>query len=74
MKRYMKGCQVFAMNMEKKLNDKVPSVEDCTVMKEFEDVFKDLSGFPPKRDIYFYITIIPRAPTISKTPYRMSMI
>jgi hypothetical protein len=35
--------------------DKVPNIEDYAVLKEFEDVFKEISGFPPKRDIDFSI-------------------
>jgi hypothetical protein len=47
-KSYRKGCQVFAVHMEEAPEDKVPSVEDCTVLKEFEDVFKEISGFHQK--------------------------
>jgi hypothetical protein len=41
-KSYMKGCHVFATHMEEKPKDKVPSVEYCVVLKEFEDVFKEI--------------------------------
>jgi hypothetical protein len=47
--------------MEETPKDKVPNIEDYTVLKEFEDVFKEILGFPPKR-------IAP----VSNTPYRMS--
>jgi hypothetical protein len=50
----------------------VPNIEDYAVLKEFEDVFREISGFPPKRDIDFSINLMPRATPISKTPYRMS--
>jgi hypothetical protein len=59
--------------MEEAPKDKVPSVEDCAVMKEFEDVFKEILGFPRKRDIDFSINLMPGATLVSKTPYRMSM-
>jgi hypothetical protein len=71
-KSYRKGCQVFTMHMEEAPKDKVPSVEDCTVLKEYEDVFKEISGLPPKRDIDFSINLMPGATPVSKTPYRMS--
>jgi hypothetical protein len=32
-KIYRKGCQVFVVNMEEAPKDKVPSVEDCAVLK-----------------------------------------
>jgi hypothetical protein len=35
-------------------------------------VFKEILGLPPKRDIDFYINLMPRATLVSKTPYRMS--
>jgi hypothetical protein len=37
--------------MEEAPKDKMPSVEDYVVMKEFEDVFKEISGLPPKEVI-----------------------
>jgi hypothetical protein len=50
----------------------VSSVEDCTELKEFEDIFKEISGWPPKRDIDFSINLMLGATHVSKTPYRMS--
>jgi hypothetical protein len=58
--------------MEETPKDKVPSVEHCTVLKEYEDVFKEISGLPPKRDIEFSINLRLRETPLSKTPYRMS--
>jgi hypothetical protein len=71
-KHYKKGCQIFSVHMEETPKDKVPSVEDCVVLKYFEDFFKEISGFPPKRDIDFSINPMPGETPISKTPYRMS--
>jgi hypothetical protein len=42
------------------------------VLKEFKDVFKEIPGFPPKRDIDFSINMMPGATPVSKNPYRMS--
>jgi hypothetical protein len=71
-KNFRKGCQVFAAHMEEEPKDKVPSIEDYAVLKEFEYVFKEISGFPPKRDIDFSINLMLGVTPISKTPYRMS--
>jgi hypothetical protein len=71
-KCYKKGCQIFAAHMGEPSKDKVPNLEDHTVLEDFEDVFKEVPGLPPKRDIDFSIKLIPGAPPVSKTPYRMS--
>jgi hypothetical protein len=39
-KNFRKCCQVFAEHMEEEPNVKVPSIEDCVVLKEVEYVFK----------------------------------
>jgi len=39
-KKYRKGCQIIVAHMEEAPVNKIPSVEDCTILKEFEDVFK----------------------------------
>jgi hypothetical protein len=57
-KIYKKGCQVFATHMEEEPVYKVPSIEDYTVLKEFEDVFKEISRLPPKREIKFSINLM----------------
>jgi hypothetical protein len=71
-KCYRKGCQIFAAHMEEAPKDKVPNIEDHAVLKYFEDVFKEIPGLPPKRDIDFSINLMPGAAPVSKTPYRMS--
>jgi hypothetical protein len=57
---------------KRKPKDKVPSLEYFAVLGEFEDVFGEIPGFPPKRDIDFSINLMPGAAPVSKTPYRMS--
>jgi hypothetical protein len=69
---FKKGCQIYASHMEEETKDKVPSIEDHLVLKDFEDVFREISGFPPKIYIDFSISMMPRATLVSKTPYRMS--
>jgi hypothetical protein len=58
--------------MEETPRDKVSDIEYHAVLKEFEDVFKEIPGFPPKRDIEFSINLIPGVAMVSKTPYKMS--
>jgi hypothetical protein len=58
--------------MEETHKDKVTNIEYYVVLKEFEYVFKEIPGFPPKRYIYFSINLMLGAAPISKTPYRMS--
>jgi hypothetical protein len=60
--------------MEDAPKDKVKKVEKCTILKEFEDVFKEIPEFPPKRDIDFSINLIHGVAPVSKTPYRMSVL
>jgi hypothetical protein len=45
--------------MEEVDKDKVPNIEDYVVLKEFEDVFREITRFPPKRDTYLSINLMP---------------
>jgi hypothetical protein len=58
--------------MEETPKDKVPNLEDYAVLEDFEDVFKEVPGLPPRRDINFSINLMPGATPVSKTPYIMS--
>jgi hypothetical protein len=58
--------------MEETPKDKVSNIEDYVVLKEVEDVFKEIPRLPLKRDINFSINMIPGATPVSKTPYKMS--
>jgi hypothetical protein len=69
---FRKGCQLYAAHVEDPYNTKGPSLKDFLVLQEFEDVFQEIPGFPPRREIYFSIDLVPRAAPVSKTPYRMS--
>jgi hypothetical protein len=69
---YRKGCQIFASHMEETYKDKVPNLEYYEVLKEFEDVFKEVLGLSPKRNIDFSINLVPGAAPVSKAPYKMS--
>jgi hypothetical protein len=52
--------------------DKGASLEYFLVLQEFEDVFQEIPGLPPKREIYFSIDLVPGVALVSKSPYRMS--
>ena len=58
--------------MEEASRDEVPKIGDHEVLTEFEDVFQEVPGLPPKRDIDFSINLMPGATPVSKAPYRMN--
>ncbi|XP_019082522.1 PREDICTED: uncharacterized protein LOC109125385 [Camelina sativa] len=47
-------------------------VEAIEVVKDYEDVFRSLEGFPPPRNHPFTINLEPEAAPIAKAPYRMA--
>jgi hypothetical protein len=69
---FRKGCQLYAAHVEVTENTKGPSLEDFSVLQEFEDVFQEIPGFPPIRQIDFSIDLVSGSAPVSKTPYRMS--
>jgi hypothetical protein len=58
--------------VEEVFQNVVSNMKDHRVLKEFEDVFQEVPGLPPKRDIDFSINLMPGAAPVSKAPYRMS--
>jgi hypothetical protein len=71
-KCYRKGGQIIGAHLAETPRDKVPNLEDYAVLEYFEDVFKEVPGLPPRRDIDFSINLMPGATPVSKNPYRMS--
>jgi hypothetical protein len=69
---FKKGCQIYVAHMEEPTKYKELSLEGYPILREYEDVFGELPGIPPKRDIYFFIDFFSGVATVSKTPYRMS--
>jgi hypothetical protein len=63
-----KGCQIYGVHMEEEAKFKVFCIEYFSVLGEFEDVFGETPGLPPKRDIYFSINVILGATPVSKKP------
>jgi hypothetical protein len=49
------------------------AAESISVVEEFMHVFlEELLGMPPKREVEFYIDLIPGTAPIAKRPYRMA--
>jgi hypothetical protein len=59
--------------MKVTIGAKVVSIEDHPVSRDFEDVFGEILGLPPKRNIDFSIDLMLGPSSVSKTPYRMGM-
>jgi hypothetical protein len=57
----------IAAHLAEAPRDKVPNLEDYEVLEDFEDVFKEVPELPPRRDIDFYVNLMPGAVPISKT-------
>jgi hypothetical protein len=70
-KSFRKGCHIFVAHLEEAPKDKVVSIEDHLVLRDFEDDFREISGFLPKRDIDFSIDLVLGVSPMSKTPYKM---
>jgi hypothetical protein len=71
-KCYRKGYQLFASHVEEASIDAVSKIGDHDVLTEFKDVFHEVPGLPPKRDINFSINLMPGVAPVLKSPYRMS--
>jgi hypothetical protein len=54
--------------MEETPKDKVSNVEEYAVLKDFEDVFKEIPELSLERDIDFFINQIPRETRVSNNP------
>jgi hypothetical protein len=63
-----KVCQIYETHMEEPMKDKESSLKYYLVLKEYEDVFEDLLGFPPKRYIEFSIDLILQVPQYIRLP------
>jgi hypothetical protein len=69
---FRKGFPLYAVHVEEPDNTKGPSLGDFSVLQEFEDVFQEIPRFPPRREIYFSIDLLPGVAQVSKMPYIMS--
>ena len=55
---FRKGCQLYAAHVEELENTKGPSLEDSSVLQEFEDVFQEIPRLPPRREIDLSIDLV----------------
>jgi len=44
------------------------------VVQNFPEVFQEVPGLPPEREIEFAIELLPQTAPISKAPYRMGLV
>ena len=57
---------------ETMLREQSDTLDQTRVVCEFQDVFQDIPGLPPRRDIEFCIELQPGVAPISRAPYRMA--
>jgi hypothetical protein len=49
-----KGCPLYEIHVLKSIENDKPSLENHTILREYEDLFlEEVPGLPPRRDIYF---------------------
>ena len=48
------------------------TIAQIPIVQGFEEVFQEISGLPPKREIDFCVELVPGTTPISKTSYRMA--
>jgi len=65
------GCPAFLCAVElTEASDVEP--KDIPVVQNFPEVFQEVPGLPPKREIEFAIELVPGTAPISKAPYKMA--
>ncbi|XP_028236588.1 uncharacterized protein LOC114415925 [Glycine soja] len=64
-------AQVYMILASMSVETKTP-VSDIPLVREFPEVFEEVSGLPPEREVEFSIDLVPGTGPISITPYRMS--
>jgi hypothetical protein len=70
-----KGCKVFAVHViDNEKEESKNDIENFPILQEFQDIFQEILGLPPKREIYFSIDLLPGAVPVSKAPYRMNIL
>jgi len=66
-----KGCPAFLCAIKlTEASDLGP--KDIPVVQNFPEVFQEVLGLPPEREIEFAIELVPGTAPISKAPYRMA--
>jgi hypothetical protein len=70
-KIFRKGFHIFVAHVDEAAKDRVEIIEEPPVLRDFEDVFREIPVLPPKRDIDLSIDLVPGASLVSKTPFIM---
>jgi len=66
-----KRCPTFLCAVElTEASDLEP--KDIPVVQDFLEVFQEVPGLPPEREIEFAIELVPGTAPISRAPYRMA--
>jgi len=68
-----KGCIAFLCAVEVLETPKLEP-KDIPIVQEFLEVFQEVPGLPPDREIEFAIELVPGTAPISKAPYRMALV
>jgi len=53
-------------------NTQEPYLKSIPIVQDFPEVFQEVPGLPPDREIEFTIELLPGTAPISKAPYRMA--
>ena len=64
-------AQVYMILASMSVETKTP-VSDIPLVREFPEVFEEVSGLPPEREVEFSIDLVPGTGPISIAPYMMS--
>ena len=68
------GCQAYLIHVVDTSISEVKLLK-LLIVNEFSHVFpSDLLGLPPKKDMKFSIELLPRASSISISPYLMALL
>ncbi|KAL0292844.1 UNVERIFIED_CONTAM: hypothetical protein Scaly_3151800 [Sesamum calycinum] len=67
----LEGCEAYLAHVinAEKVN---LTMEEISIVRDFPEVFPDLPGLPPNREVDFTIDTIPGVAPISIAPYRMA--
>jgi ribonuclease HI len=69
-KSVKEGVQAYLAYGQAKPEVRV-KLEDIPVVRNYSDVFSEITGLPPDREVEFSIDLIPGTQPIHKAPYRM---
>jgi len=68
---FRKDARVYMFLASMSVETKTP-MSDIPLVREFLEVFEEVLGLPPKREVEFSIDLVPGIGPISIEPYKMS--